>query len=157
IFVLLGVLAAIVLATSSASSSYRNNLTPQAGLPGRLRESAAPTRLKALTGLTKVTSVTNSMLAPAPPVDAPEVISTFAADCTTAKTAFVLGDTVCVQTSGGPDLSAFARRVALVDGNSIVRDTAALTTDPQTTSFTLPNTQTSVVAGQTFDNRGIWR
>jgi uncharacterized repeat protein (TIGR01451 family) len=88
---------------------------------------------------------------------APDSIATYSAGCSAPAHSFELGDTVCVQVSGGPSLSIIPRRVALIDAAGNVRSVVTITTDPQTINFTLPSTQTTVDGTQTFDNRGQWR
>src|SRR5438067_1608298 len=93
-----------------------------------------------------------SLLLPqAPP--SPDTVETFDVDCTTPKTAFLMGETVCAKVSGGPPLSLYPRKVAWVDNFNNIQQKADITTDPQTDLFTLP------VAGPTplVDYRGEWR
>jgi uncharacterized repeat protein (TIGR01451 family) len=80
-------------------------------------------------------------------------IATYASDCTTPKTTFVLGDTVCAKVTGGDQ---FNRRFAWVDPAGITRTFTSITTDPQTDSFTLPTTETSTIDIFVVDNRGQW-
>lgn len=88
-------------------------------------------------------------------VTAPPPIGTYAADCVTPKATFTLGDTVCAKTNG--IVPGFNRRLAWVDPAGLVRTFTALTTDPQNDSFTLPNTETSVIDIFVVDNRGKWK
>src|SRR5215217_2003965 len=81
-------------------------------------------------------------------------IATYAAGCTTPKTTFALGDIVCAKVSGGDQ---FNRRFAWVDPAGITREFTAITTDPQTDSFTLPSTETSTIDVFVVDNRGQWQ
>jgi uncharacterized repeat protein (TIGR01451 family) len=81
-------------------------------------------------------------------------ISTFLPTCTTPKTEFVLGETVCAVARGG---LAAPRRIAWIDPSGNARQVDAITTDPQSSTFSIPLTQTSVVGGQTVDNRGKWK
>ncbi len=101
---------------------------------------------------------TDSSIIPAPfnVMEAPP-IATYASDCFTPKTDFVLGDVVCVRVNGLPVNASFANKVSWVDPVGFIESRNDLTLDPQTDSFQLPTTQTSVVNGQTVDNRGIWR
>ena len=88
-------------------------------------------------------------------------ISTFAYDtnsqaCTnTPKTAFTLGETVCATATGTEP--QFNRRFAWVGPGGVVREFTPITTDPATDSFDLPTTDTTVINGETFDNRGTWQ
>jgi hypothetical protein len=84
-----------------------------------------------------------------------ETIETFAADCTTPQTSFAVGDTVCVKVSGIPVDASFPRRVLLGNANSTVIQSFNITSDPQT--FTFVVAATSVIGGNTVDNRGSWR
>lgn len=81
-------------------------------------------------------------------------VATYAANCTTPKTTFTLGDTVCVKVSGNDP--QFNRRIGWVDPAGITRSFTPLTTDPQTDSFTLPATETSTIDVFVVDNRGQW-
>ena len=81
-------------------------------------------------------------------------VATYAADCTTAKTTFTLGDTVCAKVSGTEP--AFNRRIGWVDPSGITRTFTPITTDPQTDSFMLPSTETSTIDVFVVDNRGEW-
>src|ERR1044071_5601044 len=82
-------------------------------------------------------------------------IATYAADCTTAKTTFTLGDVVCAKVSGSDPL--FNRRLGWVDPSGITRTFTPITTDTQTDSFTLPSTETSTIDIFVVDNRGQWQ
>ncbi|MGH9872783.1 MAG: HYR domain-containing protein [Pyrinomonadaceae bacterium] len=95
----------------------------------------------------------NPVLMPFPP-PVGETIETFAADCTTPKSSFVIGDTVCVKLTGFPTGSFFPHRLLLGNANSTIIQMVDITTDPQTFSFTV--TATSVIGGATVDNRGSW-
>jgi uncharacterized repeat protein (TIGR01451 family) len=91
----------------------------------------------------------------APPVFTPETVDTYSADCLTPKSTFALGETVCARVSGAP---ADRRRLDWADTYPIVvRQSAPISTDPQTDLFTIPSAQTTDVLGRTVDNRGTWR
>ncbi|HET8782241.1 MAG TPA: HYR domain-containing protein [Pyrinomonadaceae bacterium] len=81
-------------------------------------------------------------------------LATYAADCTTPKTTFALGDTVCAKVSGSDP--SFNRRFGWVDPSGITRSFTAIIADPQSDSFTLPSTETSTVDVFVVDNRGRW-
>jgi len=67
---------------------------------------------------------------------AAETIETFAADCTTPRTAFYLGDTVCAKASGVTETDRF---VNWLDPNvAVFASGPVITTDPHTTLQTLP-------------------
>jgi uncharacterized repeat protein (TIGR01451 family) len=83
-------------------------------------------------------------------------ISTYTPDCLTPKTSFVLGNTVCA-TAAATGGAAARRRVVWIDPSGNARQVADITSDPQSFSFGIPATQTSVVGDQTVDNRGNWK
>lgn len=85
-----------------------------------------------------------------------ESINTYAADCSTPKTDFNLGDTVCARASFPTAFLSF-RRITVVDPNNNILDSAIITSSAQTVEFTLPGSATSVIGGNTVDNRGTWR
>lgn len=85
-------------------------------------------------------------------VDESGAMATFAPDCLTPKTDFVLGDIVCARATG---LVGF--RFAWQDAAGYIEQKTDITTDPQTDTFQLPATQTSVIDGVIVDNRGQWR
>jgi hypothetical protein len=87
-----------------------------------------------------------------------ETVDTFAANCTTPQTSFNLGDTVCAKVTGAPVGASFVqRRFQWANTEPLVTRQDDISTDPQTSQFTLPTTDTSVLADHTIDNRGTWR
>ena len=91
---------------------------------------------------------------PEPLVDA---VTTFAADCTTPKTDFALGDVVCIKATGVP-VTVFTWHVNWVDTVGFVRQTdPAIANDTTTYTYQLPATATTVVNDQTVINTGTWR
>jgi uncharacterized repeat protein (TIGR01451 family) len=80
-------------------------------------------------------------------------LGTLAADCVTPKTSYVLGETVCVRTSGGTGQS----RVQLINPAGYAFAREDINTDPDTMSFTLPTGTTFDSDLATYDNRGPWR
>jgi len=86
-----------------------------------------------------------------------EPIETFAADCTTPQTDFVLGDTVCAKVNGVEINGTFPNKISWVDPVGFIEQRTDITTDPQSDSFSLPADDTSMINGVTVDNRGIWR
>jgi len=85
-------------------------------------------------------------------------ILTYAADCTTPKTSFSLGEGVCVKVVGEPLGSANpVRHLNWVARSGLVVHSTDITTDPQTDSFTLPANATTMIGGLVVDNRGTWR
>ncbi len=74
----------------------------------------------------------------APPVLAGETIEIFAADCTTPKTAFALGETICAKTNG-VDLSVPGNYyVNWFHANSTETNGGTITQNPQYFLFSLP-------------------
>ena len=86
------------------------------------------------------------------PVPLAEGIEIFAADCTTPQTTFQLGQTVCAKVSG----SGAQRRLSFVYPSSLVAAQADVVNDPQTMTFTLAATPTSLAGDTTVENRGRW-
>lgn len=78
-------------------------------------------------------------------------IATFAADCTTPKTVFNLGDTVCARATG---LAAFRLQWINADGFSV----ATTSVGSQTDSQVLPSSDQSTIGGRfPANNLGRWR
>lgn len=91
----------------------------------------------------------------------PESIDTYAVAggaCTnTAKDSFNLGEQVCAKVTGAPLRAAGAlRRLSFSGTDGTVSSAADVTDDPQTLIITLPTSATSLVNGDTVDNRGTW-
>ena len=79
---------------------------------------------------------------------------TFASNCTTPKTDFNLGETVCGKIT---DVDFLTRKFSWVDPVNIgVQDGPTLVMSPQTSLFVIPATKTSVIGGGTVENRGSW-
>lgn len=74
---------------------------------------------------------------PPPEVLAPETITTYAGDCTTAKTVFNIGDQVCVKVDGGPSLSGTPRRISWVNADNEIQNISTVSSLPDTNVFTL--------------------
>lgn len=110
--------------------SFLRNLMQPAGLPG-----------------TKLFS----LLAPQAP--GPETIATYAEDCTTPKTDFNFGETICAVVTNAP-LGANERLVWGHTDGFLARETF-LNSATQQDSLLL--TPTSVLGGETLNNRGTWR
>ncbi|HJU55190.1 MAG TPA: HYR domain-containing protein [Pyrinomonadaceae bacterium] len=90
---------------------------------------------------------------------APASIATYAADCSTPKTVFNYGDTICAKVTGVD--TGINRRIAWVDPSNYIRENGGnlftpVTTDPQSESFVLPSTDTTTIDTATIDNRGVW-
>ena len=82
----------------------------------------------------------------------PPPLATYAAGCVIPKTTFTLGEVVCAKATG-----LIGYRFAWVDSAGFIRQRVDITTDPQTDTFTLPSTPTTVINDTTVDNRGEWR
>ncbi len=163
--VMFGLLAAGLYSAASASSS---RVFSAGG--GRRAEVAAP---EASAAVPKSQARTRRAAAPASPAagllpamlfQTGEVITTYESDCTTPSDLFELGDTVCARVSGAQLGSGgnAARRVNWVARTGSVALTGDVTNDPQTFSFTLPSSETTLVTDAgggtiTVDNRGVWR
>ncbi|HYG09785.1 MAG TPA: immunoglobulin-like domain-containing protein [Pyrinomonadaceae bacterium] len=83
-------------------------------------------------------------------------VTLYAADCTTPKSDFNLGETVCARATFPPGFLSL-RRLTWVDPSNNILDAAIITSSGQTSLFTLPGTGTSNISGDTVDNRGTWR
>ena len=84
-------------------------------------------------------------------------IQTFAADCTTPKPTWTLGEDVCVTASVPAAASGVPHRVQLVNPAGFVFESLDMVEDPQTVTFTLPSVTDFTVGSRSFDNRGTWR
>lgn len=135
---LLSVIGAALLLPVSFASSFRQ-------------------RLLATTRTNPSTSKAHTSFRPLVTSPFAETIETFAANCTTPKTAFNLGETVCAKVTGAPVGGiSVARRFQWANTNPFVVRQNDIVTSTQTDSFTLPTTNTSEVNGVTVDNRGNW-
>ncbi len=96
-----------------------------------------------------------SLLSPFPPPPPPvESIGTYAAPgCTVPKTDFNFGEDVCVVVANAP-LGANERLIWGHTDGRLARETFI---NSATISDTLTITPTTVIAGQTLDNKGTWR
>lgn len=85
--------------------------------------------------------------------DAYAAITVLAGDCSTPKTTFNLGETVCARVDG-----LVRYRLAWIDPDGFVMDRADVTSDPQLESFALPGTPQSSIGGVFIaNNLGTWR
>ena len=82
-------------------------------------------------------------------------LATYNAACNTTQSDFTLGDTVCARVTGVDPL--LNRRLFWIDPSGNLRAQTPITTDPQTDTFTLPATETSIIGNDVVDNRGIWK
>jgi hypothetical protein len=96
--------------------------------------------------------VSSLPLAPAAPFFFDPPLATYAANCTTAKTSFSLGDTICAKVSGAPVGITPLRQIVLGNTAGFIVSSTDVTTSSQTVMFTLPSTPTT--GG--VDNRGNW-
>src|SRR5206468_2541452 len=76
-------------------------------------------------------------LAPVP-TSPPETIATFAVDCTTPKTTFTLGETVCAQTANVIETNRFVNWLSPPDSHIAYggASTSAITSNPQNFYYT---------------------
>jgi len=110
-------------------------------LPAKKHEPAAPERLF------------NNTLFSAP--QSPTGIATYdSADCTTPKTVFNVGETVCIKITGITTGGFFPRRVTWECPDQDIAQATDITTDPQTGSLLI--TPTFTVGAATADSRGLW-
>jgi uncharacterized repeat protein (TIGR01451 family) len=86
-----------------------------------------------------------------------ESIQTYAPDCTTPRTSFVLGETVCVKVTGAPLGTDVQRRISWVNPDGVIVRLSDITSDPQSDSAALPNSSTIVLGASTLNVRGTWR
>jgi hypothetical protein len=158
IFVL--IVAAVFYTASSASSAHsfsRGSLPSSASKPQMPGKTRAGRDNK--TGLLSKRLVNPRELFSLlmPQAGSVETIDTFAADCTTPKAVFNLGDTVCAKVTGAPlRPSAPLRHINWSGPAGDVEQTLDITSDPQTNLFVIPASGTSIIDGQTIDNRGTW-
>jgi uncharacterized repeat protein (TIGR01451 family) len=163
IFVLI-LAAAFYTATSAslARKSYRAGLPSSASKSQTAKQAATGRNQKAgLLAGTHNAGLTNlgGLFAALMPQTAPgvESIDTFAADCTTPKDVFNLGDTVCAKVVNAPLRNPSPlRRINWTTTNGVVTSTQEVEADPQTSLFVIPASGTTVIDGETIDNRGTW-
>ena len=92
-----------------------------------------------------------SLLAPQAP--GPETIATYAEDCTTPKTDFNFGETICAVVTNAP-VGANERLIWGHTDGFLARETFL---NSATQSDSLLLTPTSILGGETVNNRGTWR
>jgi uncharacterized repeat protein (TIGR01451 family) len=174
-FIVIALLAMALFSASAATFNKHRAATPASRSNPDTRSNAGSERSSSILAgkLPKERSAADllslSALPPLPLLPAPDAITLYAEDCTTPKSAFTLGDTVCAIVSGGPDLTFVKRRLVLGDSAGFLRDFVdpdslapeqsiiSITSDPQTVKFKLPTEGTTVVGGETVDNRGVWK
>jgi uncharacterized repeat protein (TIGR01451 family) len=82
-------------------------------------------------------------------------MTTYAADCTTLKTEFVLGETVCAKVENAPGFSIQAFYWS--NASNFLVQNSPITTASQDDSFVLPTANTSTIGVFTANNRGTWK
>jgi uncharacterized repeat protein (TIGR01451 family) len=164
-----GLLAAGVYSAASASSSRLFAGARRAAVAEtEAGAKAAPnrqTRARRRTSAARAATVPGLLPAVLLQAQAGEAVTTYESDCVTPNNTFELGDTVCARVSGarlGEGAGFAPRRVNWVARTGSVVQSGDVTTDPQTFSFTLPSSETSIVTDAgggtvTVDNRGVWK
>lgn len=149
-------LCAVVSAAAvlpGSTSAVANKLVPSAEL--------VPSKTLALPVLASISSApTNRTMLSSPFFffqAAPPPLQTFAANCTTPKTDWSLGETVCVKAAAATGALGPLYRVQLVNPAGFIVGSFDVTTNPQTVTFDLPTATTFTLGNRTFDNRGTWR
>lgn len=163
-----GVLFSTLVATdffSASSASPRNEVSRDTQQLSSISEAAGGGHKSVLPGAVAGLNPFGSeslfgalLIQAAPP---PESIDTYAVvggACTdTPKDTFNLGEDVCAKVANAPlRAAAPLRRVSISGTNGTVASRADIVTNPQTLVITLPSTVTSIVNGETVDNRGTW-
>lgn len=146
---------AVVVAAPFGSATTRSSRTTKPETISSAVPNSKPAPAK------RVSPFLTSVVAPLP-VPLVESIAIYEATCTTPTTSFDLGDTVCARINGAPlDPDRAQRRIAWVSHYGSQVQGAEITTDPQTTFYTIPTaaTQTFTDSGGgtvVVDNRGVW-
>ncbi len=157
-------IAVVILAGLAAGSFYSSSSASQLkptnkNSASEVVQNALPSPPRTLSMAGRILPVSkvafNPVLMPVP--TGGETIATFAGggSCTTPKTSFVVGDSICVKVTGFPTGSFFPHRLVLGNANSTIIRSFDITTDPQTFEFIID--ATSVIGGVTVDNRGSWQ
>jgi uncharacterized repeat protein (TIGR01451 family) len=163
----LGLLAAGVYSAASASSSRMFAGARRTAVAAPEATAApAPTRQArrraASAAVSPAAGLMPALLFQAGPAEA---ITTYESDCATPSSTFELGDTVCARVTGarlGAPGGFAPRRLNWVARTGSVVQSGEVTADPQTFSFTLPSSETTLVTDAgggtvTVDNRGAWK
>ena len=145
--------ALLLLAALSAAAVLPGSLAAPAT---KLVSSSAPAPSAARANAPSTPAKSAALLAPVPFFQAapgPLTLQTFAADCTTPKSDWNLGETVCAKVSGVTSASI----VQLVNpsGYAVIRTDVGL--GASSVSFIIPSDETLNVDEDVFDNRGTWR
>ncbi|HBB89352.1 MAG TPA: hypothetical protein DC047_17240 [Blastocatellia bacterium] len=91
-----------------------------------------------------------------------ETVTIYQSNCSTPQTDFVLGQTVCAKLTNAPLGSRptqIQRRLSIVGPGGYIRsqvDVSALSSTA-TLLFPIPADETSIIGGDTIDNRGAWQ
>ena len=164
--VMFGLLAAGVYSAASASSSRLFAGARRAAVAeteaGAKSAPNGEARARRRTAAAPVAGLMPAVLLQA---QAGEAITTYESDCVTPNNMFDLGETVCARVSGarlGAGAGFAPRRVNWVARTGSVVQSGDVTADPQTFSFTLPSSETTLVTDEgggtiTVDNRGVWK
>ena len=88
------------------------------------------------------------------PLAAVPTLTTYADDCTTPKTVFEVGETVCISITGIPVGGLFPRHLTWECPDQKIAQSTDITTDPQTGNLEI--TPTFSVGTVTADSRGLW-
>lgn len=156
------ILPALFISTSSATSKLKSPFLtkPATGEVKAERRksiiSRAASKGSATVALNRLFPLTGQPVAPlTPQAPIPETMETFAADCSTPKTDFLLGETVCAKVTGAPgsSIQAFYWSNA---SNFLVQNSPILTAS-QDDTFVLPAANTSPIGVFTANNRGTWK
>lgn len=151
IFLLLAACALAAMPGSSASTRRRAEAATNA--PEVARASAASSEAaRVAPSLTSPTRLVPSpfLFQAGPPAPAPP-IATYADDCTTEKSDFNLGETICVKVNDAPTSGA---AVIFSDPDNFVRSNALdVTSASQSFTFALPSSANNADG---TDNRGAW-
>jgi uncharacterized repeat protein (TIGR01451 family) len=147
--ILVGVFLMLSAAVAIPLHSARSSSARSSG-PSKLTTRASSSK----TALSPRSSMA-SMLSPVPLLL--ESIATYDdATCSTPKTDFFLGDTVCVKATGVPT-SVFPWRITWVDPDGFIRQSDPAVADDATEyRYTLPTSPTETINERTVDNRGTW-
>ena len=147
-------LAAMLILIGFIAGSLYLSVSVSASRTERMKQNRSAAGKK----ITAPGSVGGATLTKVGPIFTPQAaapsIGTFADDCTTPKTVFEVGDTVCVAVSGIAVGGAFPRRLLWATPNSAIVQSTDIETDPQTSSLEITATFPSGTA--TVDSRGLW-
>jgi uncharacterized repeat protein (TIGR01451 family) len=148
-FLTLALLAATLSYSTSTASLKKDGKLPGANTS---RGKTATKAKRSMNLKLPVTSVSSSLL---PQANLAETVATYAADCTTPKTVFHLGETVCAKTTGVTPVSPAQRSLTWSNPLVVVQRTDLENSADDT--FTIPTSETSVIDSLVIDNRGTWR